>query len=425
MKITIHVVGSRGDVQPLVALGKGLKATGHTITIATHQEFEPLVEQAGLRFYQLRGLDPKQSMKKITGEAPQHPFQQNQIVQSIRMTQLLLKAIPDIGQSCWEACQGADLCLANLIPPGVSSSVAEKLGIPHMYALLQPAEPTGEFPHMLVTTRSLGAIGNRLTYSSIFLVLWGVLRSRINRWRQRRFSMPPLTWRYFLDIFNSPVPRLYGFSPKVILKPPEWSDRAVISGYWFLDQTTDWHPPKALTAFLDSGPSPISIGFGSMVANDKETIAEICIQALIRTQQRGILLTGWGGLHYNDLPESILTVESVPHEWLFPRVAAVVHHGGAGTTAAGLRAGVPTIIVPFLTDQPFWGERVYDLGVGPKPIPRRKLTVERLADAMTDVVTNPDLRQRATELGMKIRAEDGIGNAIDVIHQVMKHHGSP
>jgi sterol 3beta-glucosyltransferase len=289
--------------------------------------------------------------------------------------------------------------------------------------MLQPGEPTGEFPFMAATTRSLGTIGNRLTYSIICLVLWGMLRSRINRWRQRRLSLPPLPWRYLLNIFTSPVPRLYGFSPNVILKPSEWSDRAVITGYWFLDQTTDWQPPKELTAFLDTGPPPISIGFGSMVANDKGTIAEICIQALTRAKRRGILLTGWGGLHHDNLPESILAIESVPYEWLFPRVAAVVHHGGAGTTAAGLRAGVPTIIVPFHTDQPFWGKRVYDLGVGPKPIPRRQLTVKRLANAITAAVTDPDIRQRATELGRKIRVEDGIGNAINTIHQFMNQHG--
>jgi UDP:flavonoid glycosyltransferase YjiC (YdhE family) len=414
-KITISVMGSRGDVQPLVALGKGLQSAGYTITIATHHEFKPLIQHAGLRFHLIRGLDPKQSMQKITGEAPQHRLQQNQIVQSIRMTQLLLAAIPEIGESCLEACKGADFSISNLIPPGVPSSVAEKLALPHMFALLQPTERTSEFPHILVSARSFGAAVNKLTYPGIFLVLWGLLRSRINKWRQHHLSLPPLTWRYVSDIFSSPIPRLYGFSPNVIPKPKEWSEQAIVTGYWFLDQTADWHPPETLAEFLESGPHPISIGFGSMVANDKGKIAEIGIQALARAQQRGILLTGWGGVQYDPLPESVLTIESVPHEWLFSRVAAVVHHGGAGTTAAGLRAGVPTIIVPFITDQPFWGKRVYDLGVGPQPIPRRRLTVERLADAITEAVTNPGIRQRAADLGRKIRAEDGIATAIKVI----------
>jgi UDP:flavonoid glycosyltransferase YjiC (YdhE family) len=186
---------------------------------------------------------------------------------------------------------------------------------------------------------------------------------------------------------------------------------------------TEWQPPQALIEFLESGPPPVSIGFGSMVAYDKETLANLCVQALNRAQQRGILLTGWGGLQYDALPESVLAVESVPHDWLFPRVSAVVHHGGAGTTAASLRAGVPTIIVPFLIDQPFWGKRVYDLGVGPSPIPRRKLTVEQLSKAITEAITDTNMKQRAAELGRKIRAEDGIGNAVNIIHRFMKHYG--
>jgi sterol 3beta-glucosyltransferase len=421
LKVTISVMGSRGDVQPLVALGKGLQSSGHTITIATHDEFEPLVQQASIRFHPISGLDPKQSMQKITGETPQNSLYQNQIVQSIRMTQFLSAAIPKIGESCWEACQGADLCISNLIPPGVPSSVAEKLAIPHMFAMLQPTERTREFPHILVSARSFGAAVNQLTYSGVFLGLWGVLRSSVNRWRLQHLSLPPLKWSYLSDVFSSSIPRLYGFSPNVIPKPKEWSEQAVVTGYWFLEQAADWHPPKVLVDFLESGPPPISIGFGSMVADNREKIAEISIQALNRAKQRGILLTGWGGLHYDNLPEGVLTVESVPHEWLFPHIAAVVHHGGAGTTAAGLRAGIPTIVVPFMTDQPFWGNRVYDLGVGPKPISRRRLTVERLADAMTGAVTNPGIRQRAAELGRKIRVEDGIANAIEVIHQVMNH----
>ena len=424
MKITMHAMGSRGDVQPLVALGKGLKAAGHAITIVTHQEFEPLVRLAGVSFSLLRGLDPKQSMQTITGEARQHPLRQHKMVQSIRLTQLLKVAIPDIGESYWEATQRADLCITNLIPPGVAPSVAEKLGIPCLFAILQPMEPTSAFPNVLVSGRSWGKRGNRLTYSGISLLLWGVLRSHVNRWRRQHLSLPPLGWTYLPEIFRSQGPRLYGFSPSVLPKPPEWSDHAVITGYWFLDQTSDWSPPQALTSFLDSGPPPISIGFGSMIADDKGSIADICIQALALTQQRGIFLTGWGGLPRRDLPESMLAIESAPHEWLFPHVAAVVHHGGAGTTASGLRNGVPTVIVPFMTDQPFWGQKVYELGVGPKPIPRHRLTVERLANAITEAVTNPAIRSRAAELGRKIRAEDGIGNVVDVIERFMAHRAN-
>lgn len=418
-------MGTRGDVQPLVALGKGLKSAGNSITVATHEEFEPLVRETGLGFYQLRGLDPKKSVHEITGKAPRHFLGQSQIVQMAQMARLILNTIPEIGESCREACQGADLCIANLIPPAVPPSVCEKLGIPCMFAMLQPVDPTGEFPNMFVSARSLGKTGNYLTYRGLGLVVWEMIKSPVNRWRKQYLCLPPLKGKDFLEVFNGSMPRLYGFSPTVIPKPREWSDSAVITGYWFLDQASGWQPPEELTEFLQSGPPPVSIGFGSMVAHDNSKIAEICIEALSRARQRGIFLTGWGGLPEMDLPDSFMAVESVPHEWLFSCVSAVVHHGGAGTTAAGLRAGIPAVTVPFLADQSFWGKRIHDLGVGPKPIPRRKLTAERLSAAVTEAVTNPGLRRRAVELGMKIRTEDGVNNAVGMIHRFMKQHPGP
>lgn len=415
-------MGSRGDVQPLIALGKGLKSEGHKVKVATHKEFQPLVRKAGLGFYPLRGLDPKKSLHKITGDSPRHFLQQNQFVQVIQMARLVLDTIPEIGESCREACLGADLCIANLIPPGVPWSVSEKMGIPCVFAMLQPVEPTGEFPNMLVSSSSLGTPGNYLTYWVLAIMLWELIRSPVNRWRRHHLALPPLGRRSLFNMFNTPAPRLYGFSPHVIPKPREWDSNAVITGYWFLDQAGDRQPSKQLTEFLESGPPPISIGFGSMVVHDKSKLAEICIKSLKRTRQRGIFLTGWGGLPDVDLPDSIMAVESVPHEWLFPRVSAVIHHGGAGTTAAGLRAGVPAITVPFLADQSFWGRRVHELGAGPKPIPRRKLTAEGLSEAINEAVSNRAIRRRAAELGMKIRAEDGTGNAVDAIHQFMNNH---
>jgi len=234
MKVTICTMGSRGDVQPLVALGKGLQSVGHTITIATHDELAFLVQQAAIRFHPIRGIDIKSSMQKITGESPQNSLQQNQTVQSLRATQLLPAAIPEIGESCWEACRGADLCISNVIPPGVPSSVAEKLAIPHILAMLQPNERTSQFPQIFVSARSFGAAMNQLTYPGISLALWSLLRSSVNKWRQQRLSLPPLKWSYFSDIFTSPTPRLYGFSQNVIPKPKDWSNQAIVTGYWFL-----------------------------------------------------------------------------------------------------------------------------------------------------------------------------------------------
>ena len=208
---------------------------------------------------------------------------------------------------------------------------------------------------------------------------------------------------------------LYGFSPSVVPMPADWGPANHITGYWFLDPAEDWTPPAALLKFLQAGPAPVYIGFGSMSSRKPEETAELVIKALKKTNQRALLFSGWGGLHKEGLPDSLFMIDTTPHAWLFPRMAAVVHHGGAGTTASGLRAGVPSIVVPFFGDQAFWGKRVHDLGVGPAPIPRKKLSVDVLAQAIQESVTNSAMQQRAADLGSKIRAEDGIANAVEII----------
>jgi sterol 3beta-glucosyltransferase len=201
-------------------------------------------------------------------------------------------------------------------------------------------------------------------------------------------------------------------------KPSDWGNDIHITGYWFLDQGDDWTPPQALVNFLQAGSPPVYIGFGSMSIRKPEETTNLVLKALAQTKQRGIILSGWGGFHVDELPDSVFTLDSVPFSWLFPRLAAVVHHGGAGTTAAGLRAGVPSVVIPFFGDQPFWGQRVAELGVGPAPIPLRKLTVERLSQAIQTAVNDHTMRQRAADLGAKIQGEDGIASAVAVLQQL-------
>jgi UDP:flavonoid glycosyltransferase YjiC (YdhE family) len=219
---------------------------------------------------------------------------------------------------------------------------------------------------------------------------------------------------------NQALPTLYGFSPSVIPAPADWSNDHHVTGFWFLDSAADWTPPQDLVTFLQAGSPPVYIGFGSMTTRKPEETTDLVIKALHQTNQRAILVSGWGGLQKTDLPDSVFMIDSIPHAWLFPRVAAVVHHGGAGTTAAGLRAGVPSIVIPFFADQPYWGGRVADLGVGPTPIPRKKLTVERLAQAIQIAVTDEAMRQRAVDLGLRIQAEDGVARAVEIIQQIGK-----
>ena len=204
----------------------------------------------------------------------------------------------------------------------------------------------------------------------------------------------------------------------MIPHPPDWADNINVTGYWFLEPDENWIPPQPLVDFLQAGPAPVYIGFGSMSHSKPEETTRFVLDALAATQQRGILLAGWGGMHTEDLPDTVFTVDAVPFSWFFPRMSAVVHHGGAGTTAAGLRAGMPSIVIPFFGDQPFWGRRVAQLGVGPSPIPLRKLNVDLLSQAIETALGDTAMRQRAAELGATIQAEDGIGNAISILEKI-------
>ncbi|MEW5956997.1 MAG: glycosyltransferase, partial [Chloroflexota bacterium] len=240
-----------------------------------------------------------------------------------------------------------------------------------------------------------------------------------NQWQRQVLGLPPYPLRSpFGEWLKQRQLCLYGFSPNVVPKPSEWDDEVHITGYWFLEKPDDWQPSTDLLDFLESGSPPIFVGFGSMTNRNPEAVTDMVVKALTRSGQRGLLLTGWGGLSNADLPDNIFTIEFAPFDWLFPRMAAVIHHGGAGTTAAGLRAGVPTIIVPFFGDQHLWAWRVAQLRAGPRPIPRKQLSAERLAAAIKETNDSKEIRSCVATLGQRIRSEDGVAEAV----RVLNHH---
>jgi sterol 3beta-glucosyltransferase len=245
--------------------------------------------------------------------------------------------------------------------------------------------------------------------------------SMTNRFRTRILGLPPQ--RRFANMLvradGLPVPILYPYSPALLPVPGDFPPHVHVTGAWFLDRPATWRPDPALEQFLDAGP-PVYVGFGSMSGKQASGRAQIVLDALAETGQRGLLARGWGGLEVTGLPNNVQLIEAAPHDWLFPRMAAVVHHGGAGTTAAGLRAGKPTVICPFLGDQPFWGTLVHARGVGPHPIPQRQLTASRLAAAISMAVHNPEMRQRAAGLGARMQAEDGVANAVGIVERVVR-----
>lgn len=418
MKIAIIALGSRGDVQPYIALGKGLKEADHTVRLVTHQNFETLVKSYGLEFWNMRGnvqdVIESQEMRDLLDKG-------NFIAITMRTAKEAERATLQWAEDGLAACQGMDLIITGIGSRYIGLALAEKLHLPLLQTYLVPFTPTRSFPSALVPPNlpKLGGAFNRLTHHLTQQMMWQGSRSADTLARRQILGLPPAS---FFGPKPAPstrtLPTLYGFSPHVIPAPADWGADHHVTGFWFLDSEDNWTPPSDLMTFLQAGPPPIYIGFGSMTTRKPEETTELVIKALDQTNQRAILASGWGGLQKTNLPESIFMIDSIPHAWLFPRVAAVVHHGGAGTTAAGLRAGVPSIVIPFFADQPYWGQRIADLGVGPAPIPRQKLTSERLAQAIQIAVTDKTMRQRAVDLGAKIRAEYGVTRAVEIIQQV-------
>lgn len=415
MKITIFAAGSRGDIQPCLALGQGLQRAGYRVSLAAPEDFAGFVSDHGLGFYPLGG-DVQQIMASDTGRNFMESGGANPLKSIRAMRTMIGPIVRRMTDDAYAACREAQalICLGVFFPFG--QSIAEALHIPIINIEPTPLLPTRAFPApSWPIQRSLGGWPNALSGLAMLQVIWLWYRPFVNDFRQR-LGLPPRSAAGFYRQFRS-TPMLSAYSPSLIPHPADWPDSVHVTGYFFLDSQTDWQPSPALQTFLDAGDPPVYFGFGSMAGRNPEQLAELILDALAKSGQRGVLLTGWGGLRAGQAPDTVFVLDSAPHSWLFPRMAAVVHHGGAGTTAEGLRAGVPTVIVPFVFDQLFWGARIKALGLGPDPIPRKKLTAERLADAISRAVSDDPMRQRARLCGEAIRAEDGVGGAVDIVKQ--------
>ncbi len=415
MRITIVANGSRGDVQPFVALGVGLRAAGFNVHVAAPTPFREFVEARGLVFEDLE-FDPRQILADELGqvwlETGHNPFGFIG-----RMTPIVAPLMDRFLAATLRACEGSDAIVFS--PLGIFGwHYAQAVGIPAILASPVPSIRTAYITSPIVPPLPLPRITNPLGYRVIDQFAWQMFRSVTNRWRVETLGLPPVPFSGpYRQIEREREIVLHGYSPSVVPKPPDWGEHIHVTGYWFLDRPDDWRPPATLEAFLADGPPPVYIGLGSMTGRDPEALTRVALGALRRTGQRGVLLAGWAGLGGIDLPGDVCLVDDVPHDWLFPRMAAVAHHGGAGTTGAGLRAGRPSNLLPDVADQPFWGRVVHDLGAGPPPILQKQLTEPRLAAAINRAVTSPGIHRRARTLGAQIRAEDGLGNAVAVLQK--------
>lgn len=402
MKICILTIGTRGDVQPYIALGLGLKATGHEVTISTLDEFKPLVNQYGLVHDNLRGDFLKAAQSSI-GQKGGNP---------LRLIRQYVEMAKDTLADEWASAQKAEVLIYN--PAAIGGfHIAEKLNIPTVAAFPAPLySPTKEFPSPFLPFSNLGLF-NKLSHQFFAKMGPAMYRNPINQFRKDILGLPPAKGEYLLH--GKPITKLYSYSESIVPRPADWDESSVVTGYWFLDAPASWQPDTELVRFLQDGSTPVYIGFGSMFMNGGKQKTEIALEALRLAGQRGIIATGWGGLTGENKPKDIFVLDAVPHDWLFPKVAAIVHHGGAGTTGAALRAGKPQIVCPFVGDQPFWGRRVADLGVSPLPISQTKLTAEKLASAIKYAITNTNLQQCASSIGETIRAENGVERAVKLI----------
>ncbi len=404
MRIVLVCNDTRGGVQPYVALALGLRAAGYEVRAVAPTSLAPMFEDVGVPAATLSG--DVQAVVRDSGGAAER----GALASLIFAARQLPAVMETWMRETLAGCEGADLIAGGIGGMGTGLAVAEALGVPFVESHLQPiGQPTDAYPAVLApwVPARLGPAVRRASHRVSEAALWSSMAAPVARARRTVLGLRRAP-RAHLD-----QPVLYGFSPAVVRVPDERPRRRHTTGYWTLPPSEAWSPPADLAAFLAAdGPPVVSIGFGSMVGADPGRLAELVRDAARDAGVRAVLLAGWGGLEAGPSDDAVFALDAVPHEWLFARVAAIVHHGGAGTTGASLRAGVPVTVVPFTMDQPFWGARVAELGVGPEPIPRRRLTRARLADALRSSVVDRGMRERAAALGERLRAEDGVGEAV-------------
>lgn len=420
MKALIVAHGTRGDVQPYTALAHALQACGHRTVLAAPAGSVSLAAPYDIPFAPLDDTMNEKMADPELREAIETNYRglRGKSVAFRMMRQAkgeLRKVYDDIA-----AVPAGDV---DVVIHPVNSPVqhlAEKLEVPAMAVGLQPGwVPTSSFPSPFAPFR-IPAVLNRSSYLLNRVILRALVGSGA-RWRVESLGLPRR--RHQNDALRTPNGQpatvLQAFSRHVLPSPAAYPRGTHTTGFWLLPAARNWTPPEQLSAFLDTGDRPVYVGFGSMAGRDPARVGHTVAEAVRRAGVRAVLVTGWGGIDAELDADRLLVLDQVPHDWLFPRMAAIVHHGGAGTTAAALASGRPQVVCPYIADQPFWARRMHARGVATEPLPQRQLTPERLADALRRAASDEAMASRADELGAKIRAENGVVTAVGLIENLV------
>jgi sterol 3beta-glucosyltransferase len=415
--VVIFTIGTQGDVRPCIALGQGLSRAGYPVRIATSANFAELVREAGLEFCPLTA--DFQAMLEADRTIADQGMNLHAMARIFR-EQYTAWAANWVAEGL-AASKNAALLIGVSNSTLLAKALSESLGIPFAIARLQPLTPSRQLPPMVLSGsgRKLPGPLSLGAHHLLFQLVWSVMRPAINDIVRPQLGLRRYR-RFGPYLFNSTLHRaktLNGFSQHVLPRPADWPENSQITGYWFFNEPK-WKPTQALRDFLAAGPKPVYIGFGSMVTSDAAAFTRTVQDALKKSGHRAILATGWGGLDeylfeegVSQDDEKIFVLRHAPHGYLFPLVAGAIHHGGAGTTAAAVRAGIPSVIVPFYGDQPFWARCLARQGVAPPPVQRNALTADRLASAILQS-QRPAMVRNAEVLGCAVRAEDGVGEAL-------------
>jgi len=430
MNITILIAGSLGDVYYFIPFALYLQKMGHTARIVTHINFRSMIEKENILFGAIE-IDSKEILKN----------KKSSILSTSRWrfwtfyrryTRTFFQ--PHIMQFTKESipyCHESDLIIANQIGICIAYHIAEMTKKPLIHVCSFPTAQTTAYPSVLLPFRV--AFGKRLnTFTHIIEErVWGhICKKEINRCRTELLHLSKLKKKFSYRWRDGEyVPQFFSLSPRVVPPPKDWDKNVHVYGYWHLSTSVKKKPntlPRAIQDFIQEGAAPIYIGFGSAGTALKHSALDLARKVIEATGERVVLFTAWSTLAENEARQSerLFLVREVPHELLFPHMRLLIHHGGSSTFGTALYAGKPSVIIPFVHDQFFWGKQAHEIGVAPPMIPHKLLTISRLIGAIKNVLATPSYTARAAELQRQIMKEDGLKQSVVAIEHWMQKNQS-